>query len=247
MRKLVAALACRAGGTRLYGKPLQLLDIDNRLTVIEYMIEMLRQEPVIDALVLGVSEGPENEPFHDIARRRGIASITGDQEDVLRRLIQCGEARGATDVFRVTTESPFTYFEAITDAWRRHVASGNDVTHLTELPDGSGFEIITLDTLRRCHDQGDSRHRSELCTLYVKEHQAEFRVEVIEAPSEVHRPDLRLTIDYPEDLILCRRVFERFRDLSPRIPLARIVAFLDEQPALRALVEPYAAPFRWYA
>jgi len=247
MRKLVAGLACRAGGTRLYGKPLQLLDIEKRLTVIEFMIEMLRREPVIDDIVLGVSEGPENEPFHDIARRSGIHSITGDQEDVLQRLIQCGEARQATDVFRVTTESPFTYFEAIENAWRRHVERGSDVTHLTELPDGSGFEIVTLATLQLCHDRGESRHQLEHVTLYVREHQSDFRVDVIEAQGTVRRPDLRLTIDYPEDLVLHRRIYDHLRDLAPRIPLARIVEFLDSQPALRALVEPYAAPFRWYA
>ena len=37
-RKLVAALACRNQGTRLYGKPLQNLDIDKGITILDYMI-----------------------------------------------------------------------------------------------------------------------------------------------------------------------------------------------------------------
>jgi spore coat polysaccharide biosynthesis protein SpsF len=193
-----------------------------------------------------VAEGGENEPFHAIARKRGIRSISGDEEDVLSRLIQCGDAAGATDVFRTTTESPFTYFEAIAAAWEQHCASGNDVTNLSALPDGSGFEIIAMDALRRSHRQGERRHRSELCTLYVREHRDQFRVDVILPPRELRRPEVRLTIDYPEDLVLCRRIAEHFRDLAPRIPLARIIAFVDARPDLTALVAPFVMTEPWY-
>src|SRR5687767_6291876 len=99
MRKLVAALACRAGGSRLYGKPLQMLDVERGVTVLEHMIAWIRTEPAIAGIVLGVAEGPENEPFHALARKHGVGSITGDETDVLSRLIRCGEAGGATDVF----------------------------------------------------------------------------------------------------------------------------------------------------
>lgn len=246
MRRLVAALACRAGGSRLYGKPLQMLDLDRQVTVLDHMIDWIQTEPAIEGVVLGVSEGAENEPFHEIARRRGIQSITGDQEDVLSRLIQCGEAAAATDVFRTTTESPFTYFEPIAETWRRHCESASDVTNLSALPDGSGFEMITMATLRRSHREGERRHRSELCTLFVREHRDQFRVDVVLPPPELRRPELRLTIDYPEDLVLCRRIAEHFRELAPRIPLARIVEFLDARPDLKALVAPFVTTEPWY-
>lgn len=245
-RRLAGAFACRAGGSRLYGKPLQNLDIENRTTVLDHLIKLISTVPVVAEIVIGVSVGTENEPFHDAARAHGLKSIRGDEIDVLGRLIQCGEAADATDVFRITTESPFIYFEPIEDAWRRHVEHGNDVTTIAGLPDGPGFEIIRLAALRESHDKGDSRHRSELCTLYIKEHQDDFRVEVLEAPSGVDRNDLRLTIDYPEDLVLCRRIYEEFRALAPRIPLAAICTWLDENPQLKALVAPYVSGGRWY-
>jgi spore coat polysaccharide biosynthesis protein SpsF len=246
-RRLVGALACRAGGSRLYGKPLQNLDYDRRITVLDHLIDLLSTIPVIQESVIGASVGSENEPFHEIARKRGMRSISGDQTDVLHRLIQCGDAGNATDVFRITTESPFIYFEAIEEAWKRHLAHENDVTSIAGLPDGPGFEIISMATLRTSHEKGDSRHRSELCTLYVKEHQDDFRVEVLEAPPEVNREELRFTIDYPEDLTFCRRIYAHFRDLAPKIPLAEIVKWLDTQPELKAIVAPYASiGGRWY-
>jgi spore coat polysaccharide biosynthesis protein SpsF (cytidylyltransferase family) len=58
--------------------------------------------------------------------------------------------------------------------------------------------------------------------------------------------DVRLTIDYPEDLVVCRRIYERFKAEAPRIPLAEIVEFWDANPDLAALVKPYVAWERWY-
>lgn len=243
MRRLVAALACRAHGTRLYGKPLQPLDVEQQIAVIEYMIEFVKSEPTIDAVVLGVAAGEENEPFHAIAKRHGITSVRGDVDDVLQRLIACGRAGGGTDVFRITTESPFIYFEPIPDAWRRHVAHGNDVTALAGVPDGPGFEMIRLDALEASHERGGP---AEHVTQYIRDHQEEFTVETIEATPPVNRMDIRLTIDYPEDLVLCRRVYAEFKALAPRIPLSNIIEFVDAHPDLKRLVEPYHSWGRWY-
>ena len=246
MRRLVAALACRVNGSRLYGKPLQLLDVARNVSVLDHMITLYRTEPSIAEIVLGVADGAANEPFHDVALRHGIKSIRGDEQDVLHRLIQCGEAGGGTDVFRVTTESPYVYFEAIDEVWRRHVEDGNDVTVIDGLPEGSHFEVFTLEALRRSHALGDSRHRSELCSLYIREHRDQFQLAVVPVPPPVQRQDLRLTIDYPEDLVLCRRIYEALAASAPRIPLTSIVTFLDGQPELRALVEPYVSPSSLY-
>lgn len=245
-RRLVASLACRVNGSRLYGKPLQLLDIQAGLSVLDHMITMLGTEPAISAIVLGVATGRANEVFHEIAAARGIASIRGDERDVLSRLIACAEAAGGTDVFRVTTESPFTYVEAIGEAWDRHVRHGNDVTVTDGLPDGSNFEIFTLEALTRSHARGNERHRSELCSLYIREHRDEFRVEIVETPAALQRGDLRLTIDYPEDLIVCRAVYAALTAHAPRLPLDRIIAVLDARPELKALIAPFAQPSRLY-
>jgi spore coat polysaccharide biosynthesis protein SpsF len=114
------------------------------------------------------------------------------------------------------------------------------------LPDGCNFEIFTLEALRCSHARGDTRHRSELCSLYIREHRDEFKVEVVPVPESFQRGDLRLTIDYPEDLVLCRRVYDCLKLHAPRIPLDRVIALLDAEPELRALVAPYVTPTRLY-
>ena len=239
MRKLVASLACRNQGTRLYGKPLQNLDIEKRVTVLEYMIASVRTYEAVSDIVLGISEGTDNLVFKDVATRNGVEFIVGSEEDVLQRLIQCCEKVSGTDIFRLTTESPFTYFEAIEKSWDEHLREGRDLTALDNLPDGSGFEMIKLEAYKRSWERGQRKHRSELCSLYIRENKSEFNVGYVEVPQEVRRTDIRLTIDYPEDLVLCRAVYQKFKHLSPRIPLKQIIEFIDCNPQLKALVDPF--------
>ena len=60
-----------------------------------------------------------------------------------------------------------------------------------------------------------------------------------DAPKEFSRKDLRLTVDNPEDLIVCKAVFAQFHDLAPRIPLKKIIEFLDKNKRLIDLVQPF--------
>lgn len=249
-RCLVAAIACRNQGSRLYGKPIQNLDVEGGIRIIDNIVGCLKTIDSIDEIVLGISEGIENEVFSIIAEEMGLRYVVGDQTDVLSRLVQCGQLAGATDIFRVTSESPFLYFEPVDELWRRHQEEKADATFMDDVIDGCGFEIISLRALEESHAKGDKRHRSELCTLYIREHHQSFRLIKSEPPKELVRKDLRLTVDNPEDLAVCRIVYGAFKAQAPNIPVTEIVEFLDANPGLKELISPftetgYATMYRW--
>jgi spore coat polysaccharide biosynthesis protein SpsF len=249
-RRLVAAIACRNQGSRLYGKPIQNLDVENKIRIIDNIIDCLRTLQCIDEIVLGISEGVENEVFKSIAEEKGLRYVVGDQVDVLSRLLECGKIANATDIFRVTSESPFLYFEPLEDLWKCHQSEHADATFMDDVIDGCGFEIISLNALKESHDKGDKKHRSELCTLYIREHHQDFKIIKAEPRMELVRKDLRLTVDNPEDLAVCRIVFGAFKDQAPRISVPEIVKFLDANPNLIDLIAPfteigYSTMYRW--
>jgi spore coat polysaccharide biosynthesis protein SpsF len=226
-RRLVAALACRNDSARLYGKPLQNLDTERRVRILDNLIGCVRSLPAIDEIVLGISDGPHNAVFRHVADELGLRYIIGDPIDVLSRLIQCGQLAGATDIFRATTESPFLYIEPAERMWARHCTEGADATFLDGIIDGCGFQMLRLSALVKSHDLGNARHRSELCSLYIREHAAAFRIITEYPPEPLRRPDLRLTVDTPEDLTLCRAVYARYRDAAPVIPLIDAVSLIE--------------------
>lgn len=238
-RRLVAALACRNQGSRLYGKPIQNLDVERGVRIIDNIVDCLRSLPIIDEVVLGISEGVENEIFTHVARAKGLRYVVGDEVDVLGRLVACGELAQATDIFRVTSESPFLFFEPVEDAWHRYIAEDADALFYDDVIDGCGFEIISNAAFRTSHEMGERKHRSELCTLYIREHNQDFKVIRMQGPEELRRTDLRLTVDNPEDLTVCRAVYQAFRDKAPQIPVREVVKFLDANPKLIELTAPF--------
>ncbi len=238
-RKLIAAIACRNKSSRLYAKPLQALDIKKKIRVIDFIINNLKKKKIIKEIVLGISNMPENNIYKSVARKHKIKYILGSDKDVLKRLIKCGKASKATDIFRITSESPFTYLNNIKKSWSLHTKNKNDATFLDNIIDGCGYEIITMNSLNLSHKNGNARHRSELCTLYIRENKKKFKIENVKYANYLKRKDLRLTIDYPEDLIVCREVYKMIVNSKKEINFKSIINFLDKRNDLKLLTKKF--------
>jgi spore coat polysaccharide biosynthesis protein SpsF len=96
-----------------------------------------------------------------------------------------------------------------------------------------------MGALELSHARGDERHRSEYCSLYVGEHPEEFNILRADAPAALVRKDIRLTVDYPEDLVVCRAVYRALQAQAPRFSVTDIVSYLDAHPELLALIAPF--------
>lgn len=231
--RAVATLACRAGGSRLYGKPVQ--RIGDR-TILEYLVARLASVSRVDQIVLAISEGIENEPFKEYAAKLGLDYIIGSEEDVQERLIIAGEHANADILLRCTTESPFVYTDNLAELIELHITEGADLSVTERLPDGCACEVISLSAIKDSHERGERRHRSELCTLYMFEHPERYKHFKVNPPDKLWRAkDIRLTVDYPEDLIVCRAIAEALGGDGPLFSLESVVDFLDANPKLNAV------------
>jgi len=238
-RRLVAALACRANSSRLYAKPLQ--PLAPGVTILSQLVAALQTFPFVEKIVLGIAEGDENLVFREVADTLGVAHVFGPEEDVLGRVIACAHEGDATDVFRKTTEDPFFDHASLEHAWAIHVANGNDITALDGGPEGLGCELFTLEALERSHRLHETVEQLEHVPGYALAHPDGFRLELIRPEPALRRPDLRLTVDNPEDLVVARAVYETLADRAPLIPLDAIVDLLDRRPDLTALNARFAS------
>lgn len=238
-RRLVAALPCRCNSTRLWGKPLQ--PLAPGLAIAEHLARSLRRFACVAEVRLAIARGPGEDALIDLAQRSGLGYLVGSEEDVLGRIIATAREAGASDVLRKTSEDPFFDIAMLEPAWRRHLEHGNDVTALDLAPEGTAFEIFTLAALERCHELGSEEDREHIAD-YARFHQAQFAIEIVRPEPVCRRLDLRLTVDNPEDLIVCRAVFHGLRGRERLIPLREIVRFLDDRPELSDLVRPFASP-----
>lgn len=232
--KLAAVLACRNQSSRLYAKPLQHLDVEREVSILDYLVAQLRQRSEIDAIVLAVSDQRENDCYEVKAAQYGIPFVRGSDRDVLGRLISAAKLVGADHVFRVTTESPFIYLENLPEVYECHRVQRLDYSDVSQLPDGAYYQIVRTDALRRSWNEGGEQYRNEYCTKYIFDHQQQFGIMSHLPPLEVRRRDsIRLTVDWPEDLIVMREIYRELH-LQPdaQVRIGDIINFLDAHPGV---------------
>lgn len=236
--KMVAALACRNAGSRLYAKPLQKL---GNKTILQHLIDQLFQlgaKPLQEPLpfdlkiVLGISEGIENLIFQKIAKENKIGFIVGDENDVQFRLLQCAHQAKADVILRLTTESPFVAWEYFESAYRIFREENCDLVTVRNLPDGSSFELIRTEALKQAHDRGDQQTRSELCTKYFFTHPEEFRIKILDPKPEHQKHHYRLTVDYADDLVVCNKIYNSLSREGKFPPFDQVIQFVDQHPEL---------------
>lgn len=236
MTRVVCTLACKIQSTRLYGKPLQLLSVEENLSVLDYLLNHLKATPQIDEVVLAISKGDENRPFVDIAKKRELQYVIGDEKDVLGRLIAAGKKGNADIIFRVTSECPFIYMEGLPLALQKHIEHKASFTIIENLPEGAYFELIDLKALEKSYRDGEDRHRSEFCTLYINENPDKFKVQILSnIPSTLKRPDIRITVDWPEDLIVVRQLYKALKKDGQFIGIQEVIDYLDTHPELNKI------------
>ena len=157
----------------------------------------------------------------------------------MSRLISCGEQAEATDIFRITSESPFTAWEFLPKAWENHLKNNNDITITEFLPEGMNFEIFTIESLKTAHQNGKDSDRSEFCSAYHRRNYRDFIIQLIEPPTKYKRLDLRFTVDNPEDLVLCRKIYSDLMDGDFHMPIEDIINWADRNDEWRRLVDPF--------
>ena len=227
MRKLVLTLACRNSSSRLYAKPLQIIDFKKKMTILDFILKRFKKLKIVKDIVLCISKSSENKIYQKIAKENNIKFILGDDYNVLKRLIAGAKLTKATDILRITSESPLTYLENLNFSWKNHITNNFDASFMDNVIDGCGYEIINIKSLNKSNKFGSKLDRSELCSRYIRTHRKKFKIFQIPPPKFLKRNDLRLTVDYPEDLILIRKIFKK--ENTNNLNFKKIVKFISQK------------------
>ena len=229
--KIICAIACRLDSSRLFGKPLQLV---GDKTILELQIDQLKNCKLIDDIVLAISKAKGNEIFIEFAKKNNLKFIQGDENNVSERLRKAAKFVNANIIFRTTSEDPFKFWEIFDSAIESHIQNNADITYPKNLPEGTGFEIINLKSLEEVMEKG-SKKDLEHVTNYIYRNPKKFKINIIQVPKPLRRPEIRLTIDNPEDLILVREIMLELQKNKLLLSLENIIKVIDTNSALKKI------------
>ena len=216
---------------RCPGKALQ--DLLPGVSLLEILITRMRRSGAVNEVALATSANPENDRLAELATRLGVRVFRGDEDDVLKRHVDAARALEADHVVRVTGDNPLTDVGTMDALVRLHHERHADYTYVPgeALLMGILAEVISREALERSWNRGEPKHRSELVTLYIKEHPDEFRIALLDLDPALLRPAYRLTVDHPEDIHLQREIFGAL-NRGPGVETREAISLLDARPDL---------------
>jgi spore coat polysaccharide biosynthesis protein SpsF len=237
-------VTARLGSSRLPGKVLA--DIGGRPSL-WYILDRMSRPKLPNLRVVCTSTNPEDGEIAEFAGKNGWEVFRGDAEDVLVRHLGAAIQFGVEFFVDVEGDSPFCSADHVDLILERFIQTNADYISCDGLPLGGapiGVKVSALQDV--CARKGETNTQG-WGKYFVQS--GLYHTERLCADADLHRPQYRMTLDYPEDLEFFRTTV---RQLDPHhetaLDLREIVAFLDSHPEVvainQALSDEYWARFQ---
>ena len=219
------------GSTRLPGK-IMLPFGDS--AILDYSVSRCRKVERLADVLVATSTLPADDAVEAWCKKRRVTCFRGSQDDVLSRYYDCARQLHPDYVIRVTSDCPFIDFnaiDAIIDIVDRNPC--DIVVYDKEPARGLWSEIVSYSALEYMYLHGnESRHREHV-TFYAYEHPKKFKQEVYKMPELLSHPELRITLDTPEDYNMLKEIAKALPDMY--VSSTDVVRYLLDHPEISAL------------
>lgn len=201
--KTVAIIQARMESTRLPGKSLAILGTK---PLIDHVVERAMASEDVDELYLATTTSPADDDLAShVDSSFGISIYRGSKLDVRSRFVDIAQKTHADLIVRITADDPFKDPAQIGKAIKLILDKELEYACNFEprmLPIGMDIEVFTANALLRSDKDFDNALDREHVTWSMRTEDfswASFGHDIFE-------PNLRLTVDLPEDFEYCSRI-----------------------------------------
>jgi len=223
-------LTVRTNSTRLPQKAL--LKLNNGITTIEYLINRLKTCKIDCNIILCTSINRGDDILEQIAIKNDILCFRGSEKDKLCRWYDAAIFYNVKKIVTVDGDDLFVETSLIDKAFEQ--ISNKDIDFIkgdhTGLVCGAFTYAFTFDALERVINlKGDDD--TEMFWVYFTE-TGIFKIEELEnVPKAFYRNDIRMTLDYEEDMDFFNAVIEKGN--GSNLDLFKIIEIVDNNPDIK--------------
>lgn len=224
-------ITARLKSTRLPEKAVKLI---KGRPMICHLIDRLKMAQKADGIVLCTSPVAQDDPLVEIAQKENIEYFRGDPDDVLLRLTMAAKKFGGRTIISCTADNPFVDPGYIDQLIEYHRTNNNDFSNIEGLPFGTFSYALSYPAMVRACEIKQEADTEVWGGYFTKT--GIFKCGILKVTDEsVRRPELRLTVDTPEDFELIYQIFESLYDKDRLFSLKKIVELCDKNSALSAI------------
>ena len=227
--KVAFVIQARMRSERLPGKILMQIPLDNGKPLLQWIVDELRKSSYEADIIVATSEKQENDILERFCETNGLGCFRGDEDDVLSRFVGIARENSYSTLARLTADNPILDIAVLDDTIACHLENKNHYTSTTNLPTGMNFEVIASGALIAVDHEQLTRAEKEHVTLFLKNNDQYKKM--IYTPEVVPQlKALRLTVDYPSDLIVAATVLSFYNGTENNVGLSLVANTLNEFP-----------------
>ena len=229
--KAAILITARLKSTRL---PMKVIKPIHGKPMIVHMLDRLKLACEPEEIIICTSTVSQDDPLEVIAKEEGVKCFRGDSEDVLLRLTNAAKLFDVETVISCTADNPFVDPGYVDKLYQYHIEQKNEFTRIDGLPWGVSSFAVSRDALKKACDLKDETDTEVWMGYFIG--MGHFKWGVLKVVDNlVHWPELRVTVDTPEDFLMVTRIFDELNDSNNIFPLTEIVSLCRQNPDIPAI------------
>ena len=210
--RIVGTIEARMGSSRLPGKTLMPVYRDKSL--LSLVVERFHRCQAVDDIWVATSTQPSDDAIAQWCALERINCFRGSEDNVLDRMVATAHEAQADGIVQMGADCAYLDFQlidALVAEFRKdrydYVCNDMSLTY----PLGVYGHVVRTECLRAINARSDLNPQDrEDVVRYIWERPDRYAILNLAAPAGLNRPQIRLTVDYSEDLALARRVYRHF-------------------------------------
>jgi spore coat polysaccharide biosynthesis protein SpsF len=244
---IVTVIQARISSSRLPGKVL--LPLLGKPLLFR-MIERVKRAKLIGTIVVATSTNQEDDKIKFACEEENTTCFRGHLTDLLDRHYQLAKKYNADAIVKIPSDCPLID-PFIIDKVIQHYIDNEEYDYVSNLhpatyPDGNDVEIFSSQSLEYAWRDATKDFEREHTTPYMWGHKDSFNIGNVEWETGLDlSTSLRFTIDYEEDYLFIKRVFEELYPKNPDFGLNDILRLLEQKPEVAEINHRFAGTY-WY-
>jgi spore coat polysaccharide biosynthesis protein SpsF len=239
--KTVAVIQARMSSTRLPGKVLRALPLGSQETVLDQVLKRVKRAAV-DQVVVATSEAPDDNAIAEHCASQGVGCFRGDLNNVLERFYKTSYFYQAKNIVRITADCPCldsAVINAVLGLFHKESVDYASNSVVRSYPRGLDVEVFSFDALTKAYCKAQEGFEREHVTpyLYLASESKGLKMVQLEAQKEDFDPELRLTLDTPEDYAFLCAVFVELYSTNQAFNWKDVQLLMKKKPWLRLINE----------
>ena len=213
--------------------------------LLQHMIDRLKKIECIDNIIIATTKNPNDDQIEYLSNKNKVRCFRGSENDVLGRVYQAAEKFNTDIIVEITGDNPLIDRGISTEVIQFFIKNqesydyvSNDAFCHSDLFNqtcllGFNTKVFQTSLLKEIELKAKHPIDREHVINYIFNKNENFKIFNFENDKIFNRSDIRLTLDYPEDYIVIKNIFDALYRKKNYFSAKDIITYLDSNPKIK--------------